>query len=616
VSRKTLRRVATALAIAVVVTGLAVAALGSGAFAGFQRRAADALFPSAKTDPRVLVVGIDQKSEQVLGPAPWPRSVQAQLGAQLGKAGAAAVMWDVVFGGASKDPADDAAFVGALGALPNAVLAETGRLSNGSDPSLDQLTEIAAPYAPLAAAASGVAHAEVLPDPTDGVVRVLPLVVEESGGTLVPSLALAAFRALHGERGPLTITPGGVEAAGRFIPTEGRHLLRLNWADGLRGEPSQSSYVSAIDVLNGRVPASRLAGKAVFVGSTDPLSGDHQLVPINKTSGVPGVFIHANALNTMLTASYLTPVSNLETDLWVAFLSLAVALAVTMLAAWASATISAVLAVAYVAYSIVRFDGGHIENVIYPLVAIVVAFVAALGVRYATETRHRRRVSALFAQYVPDTVARQLEESGRVESAIEGERLDVSLFFCDMRGFTSLSATLTPAQVRAMLNIFYELVTEIILDHGGTVLKFVGDEVFAVFGAPLPVPNHPQVAVACASEIQRRTPELDAQLADQGIPPVQFGIGMNSGDVVAAHVGGGRRRQYDIVGDTVNLGSRLCGQAGRGEIVLTEAMLALLTDPPPHESMGAVQLKGLDKPVPLVKVVVTAATVGSGAHAS
>jgi adenylate cyclase len=613
-SRRVLRRVASALAVAVVVTGLAVAALGPGAFAGFQRRASDALFPSAKTDPRVVVVGIDQKSEQVLGPAPWPRSVQAQLAMQLGKAGAAAVVWDVVFGGASRDPAGDAAFATALGALPTAVLAETGRLGAASDPSLDQLSDVAAPDPPLAAAASGIAHAEVLPDPADGVVRVLPLVVEQAGGTLVPSLSLAAFRTLHGERGPLTISPGGVEAAGRFIPTEGRHLLRLNWANGLRDEPSQRSYISAIDVLNGRVPASRLAGKAVFIGSTDPLSGDHQLVPINKSSGMPGVFIHANALNTMLTASYLAPVSNLETDLWVAFLSLAVALAVTMLAAWASATIAAVLAAVYVAFSILRFDGGHIENLLYPLLALIVAYVAALGVRYATETRHRRRVSALFAQYVPETVARQLEESGRVEVAVEGERLDVSLFFCDMRGFTSLSATLTPAQVRAMLNVFYELVTEIILEHGGTVLKFVGDEVFAVFGAPLPVPNHPQVALACAMEIQRRTPELDTQLADDGIPPVQFGIGMNSGDVVAAHVGGGRRRQYDIVGDTVNLGSRLCGQAGRGEIVLTEAMLALLTDPPAHESMGAVQLKGLDEPVPLVKVVVSSPAVPSGAR--
>ncbi len=614
-SHRMVRRLVSALIVAVVVTALGVAGVATGGFSGFQRRASDALFPSAKTDPRVVVVGIDQKSERVLGPAPWPRSIQAQLAARLGQAGAGAVVWDVVFTGASTSPANDAAFASALGALPNAVLAETGRLSAGSDPTLDRLTDVSGPEPQLAAAASGMAHTQVLPDPADGVVRLLPLVVEQSDGNLVPSLSLAAFRALHGEKGPLTITPNGVDAAGRFIPTEGRHLLRLNWADGLRGEPSQVSYVSAIDVLDGRVPASRVNGKAVLIGSTDPLSGDHELVPINKSSGIPGVFIHANALNTMLTASYLTPVSNLETDLWIAFLSLAVALAVMMLAAWASTAITVLLAAAYVGFSIVRFNAGHIENIIYPLLALVVAYVAALGVRYATETRQRRRVSALFAQYVPETVARQLEESGRVESAVEGERLDVSLFFCDMRGFTSLSATLTPPQVRAMLNLFYELVTDVILEFGGTILKFVGDEVFAVFGAPLPVVNHPQVSLDCASEIQRRAPELDALLAEREIPPVQFGIGMNTGEVVAAHVGGGRRRQYDIVGDTVNLASRLCGQAGRGEIVLTEAMLALLSDPPPHESMGAVQLKGLDQPVPLVKVIVGAEPVGSAAPA-
>jgi adenylate cyclase len=614
--RRVLRRVAIAMAIAVVVTVLAVAGLGSGAFAGFQRRASDALFPSAKSDPQVVVVGMDQKSERALGVPPWSRSVHAQLAAQLAKAGAATVVWDVVFAGPAKTPADDDAFAAALRGVPAAVLAVTGRLGPGSDPTLDSLTNIAGPGPQLTSAASGVAHAEILPDPADGVVRVLPLVVEQSDGTLIPSLSLAALRGLHGDRGPLTIRPDGVQAAGRFIPTEGRHLLRLNWADGLRGNPGQASLVSAIDVINGRVPASRLAGKAVFIGATDPLLGDHQLVPINKSSGIPGVFIHANALNTMLTASYLSPVTNLETDFWVALLTLIVAFAVMTLAAWVSATLTAMLAGLYIGFSIIRFDAGHVENLIYPLVALVVAYVAALGVRYATETRHRRRVSALFAQYVPETVARQLEESGRIESAVEGERLDVSLFFCDMRGFTSLSATLTPSQVRAMLNQFYELVTEIILNHGGTVLKFVGDEVFAVFGAPLPVPDHPQVSLDCAMEIQRRAPELDEQLADLGIPPVEFGIGMNAGDVVAAHVGGGRRRQYDIVGDTVNLGSRLCGQAGRGEIVLTEVMLALLTNPPATESMGAVQLKGLDEPVPLVKVVVGKAAVTSGATTS
>jgi adenylate cyclase len=602
--RRTLRRIASAIAVAVIVSGLAAWGLSAGAFAGFQRRASDSLFPSAKTDSRVVVVGIDAQSERIIGQFPWPHTVEAQLTSQLVRAGAAAVVWDVVFDTAPANPADNAAFAAALRTAPASVLAESGRLAPGPDPGLSVLADPTQPVASLASAAGAVAHSQVLPDPTDGVVRLLPVVVEQPNGTLIPSLSLAAFQALRGQSGPVTIRPNGVVAAGRFIPTEGRHLLRLNWASGLQGTPGEPALVSAVDVLDGHVARSRLAGKVVFIGAVDPLLGDHQLVPTNKSTGVPGVFIHANALNTMLTASYLSPVSNLQTDLWGVLLVLVVAFAVMTLPVWASGGLTVVLIGGWIVFAIVAFDGGHVENILYPLGAMVIAFVAALGVRYATETRHRRHVSALFAQYVPEAVARQLEESGRVENAVEGERLDVTLFFCDLRGFTALSATLEPTDVRAMLNEFYELTTEIILAAGGTVLKFVGDEVFAVFGAPLPVEHHPQVTLDCAMEIQRRAPDLHQQLAYLNIPAIQFGIGMNSGDVVAAHVGGGRRRQYDVVGDTVNLASRLCGQAGRGEIVIPESMLALLDTVPPHESMGAVQLKGLDEPVPLVKIVV------------
>jgi adenylate cyclase len=105
--------------------------------------------------------------------------------------------------------------------------------------------------------------------------------------------------------------------------------------------------------------------------------------------------------------------------------------------------------------------------------------------------------------------------------------------------------------------------------------------------------------------IQRRCTRLDRELESLHIPPVKFGIGMNSGFVVAAHVGGGKRRQYDVVGDTVNLASRLCGQAGKGEIVIPESMIERLTDPPEMESMGGVALKGLDVPVHLYRIVVT-----------
>ena len=607
--RRVVRRVAGALVVTVVVTAVAAVGLAAGAFAGFQRRATDALFPSAHTSSRVVVVGIDHRSETAVGQQyPWPRALEARLAEQLAAARAKVVVWDIVFSGPSRNgAADDAALEAALHTLPATVLAETGGLKPGPDPGLDELVNVSAPYSPIGAAGA-VAHANVLPDPVDSVVRTLPLVVEDHNGAPIPSLSLAALQALQADTSPVTVRPDGVQAAGRFIPTEGTHDLRLNWAHGLRGQAGQPSYVSAIDVLDGHVPLSRLAGSAVLIGATDPLLGDHQSVPVNKATGMPGVFIHANALNTMLTASYLATVSHLQTDLWIALVVLIVAFAVMFLPVWASGLVTLLVAGGYLAYAIVRFDDGKLENFFYPFVALVAGFVVGLGVRYVTETRQRRRVSALFAQYVPEVVARQLEDSGRVDTAVEGERLDVSLFFCDLRGFTSLSATLEPSQVRTMLNQFYELLTEIILGRGGTVLKFVGDEVFAVFGAPLPVPSHPQVALDCAMEIQARAPELGTRLAALDLPAAQFGIGMNSGEVVAAHVGGGRRRQYDVVGDTVNLASRLCGQAGKGEIVLTEAMLALLDQVPPHESLGAVALKGLDEPVPLVRITVTATT--------
>ena len=133
-------------------------------------------------------------------------------------------------------------------------------------------------------------------------------------------------------------------------------------------------------------------------------------------------------------------------------------------------------------------------------------------------------------------------------------------------------------------------------------MQFVGDEVFAVFGAPLPVAHHPQVTLDCAMAIQRAAPELSARLAEMEIPEVHFGIGMNSGEVVAAHVGGGRRRQYDIVGDTVNIGSRMCGQAGKGDIVMPIDCYRLLDDPPPAESMGFVALKNVERPMELMRI--------------
>jgi adenylate cyclase len=153
-----------------------------------------------------------------------------------------------------------------------------------------------------------------------------------------------------------------------------------------------------------------------------------------------------------------------------------------------------------------------------------------------------------------------------------------------------------------MLNHYYDRVTEVVLSMRGTLMKYVGDEVFAVWGAPLPMDDHPQRALDCAIAIQLLTPQLNRELVEQGAPEVAFGIGLNTGDAVAAHFGGGRRRQYDVVGDTVNVGARLCSAAPRGEIVLSDAVLSRVTCPLPVEPLGPVELKGVSRELQLWRV--------------
>jgi adenylate cyclase len=304
----------------------------------------------------------------------------------------------------------------------------------------------------------------------------------------------------------------------------------------------------------------------------------------------------------MLTGTYLDPVSNTQTLLWVASLTALIGIAVLLLPLWMSVLFTMALGAGYVIYAFTRFNSGQVLNFVYPSLAVIVAFVGALGLRYFGETRQRRRVTALFSQYVPETVAQRLVDEDRASLAVEGERLDMTVLFCDLRGFTAMSESLSPATVRVMLNHYYDRVTEVVLAMDGTLMKYVGDEVFAVWGAPLPSTDHPQLALECAIAIQALTPDLNRELVERGAPEVSFGIGLNTGEAVAAHFGGRRRRQYDVVGDTVNVGARLCSAAGRGDIILSDQVLSRVPTPPPVEPVGPVELKGVSRELRLWKV--------------
>jgi adenylate cyclase len=606
--RLLVRRLLSVLALTVVVTGLAAVGLSNEVFAGFQRRATDSLFPAAPDSGKVVVVGFDRDTiaDKTLG-NPLPRAKVAQLIENLNALGARVIAFDVIYETEQTDAqiTGDAAMASAIDSGGNVVLGTKGEPQpvKGSDvleaPALTG-------YAPGIASSSFVpGYVQVNSDPTDGVSRSIPMVVQARDGQFVPSLSLAAVMAFRGIGGPLTVRPQGVQIGDRLVPTIEAKSLLLNFSPQLSGT---SDLISAKDVIDGTVDRSKIAGKIVFVGAVDSTLGDNKTAPVNKSAGIPGVLLHANAANTILTGNYLESVSNTSTLMWVAILTALIGIAVLVLPLWMSVIFTFVIGFGYLVFAFVRFNQGHVFNFVYPSLTIVLAFVGALGLRYFGETRQRRRVTALFSQYVPETVARRLVDEDKASQAAEGERLEMTVLFCDLRGFTALSESLEPSVVRTMLNHYYDKVTDVVLANSGTLMKYVGDEVFAVWGAPLPDPDHPARALECAMAIQAITPELNRELLELGCPEVSFGIGLNTGEAVAAHFGGGRRRQYDVVGDTVNVGARLCSQAGRGEIILSDQVLERVPDPPPVEPVGPVTLKGVSRELKLWRVVDTSWT--------
>lgn len=375
------------------------------------------------------------------------------------------------------------------------------------------------------------------------------------------------------------------------VPLEAGRL-RVRWSRDL-DDRADAPVVPARQVLERPGPAPDWSGAVVLVGTTDPAQARDFSTPVGT---VPELLVHANALNTLLTTQFLrTAPPGL-----VPSVAMVLSLLIALLAAthWrAAVAFGLVAAAALVTAGRLLAGAGWLVDGVSPAVGALAAAVAVVGRRTAQQVRERRRLADLFAEYVPPDVARNLVATGRVERASAGERLDVTVLFCDLRGFTVTAEALTPGQVRELLDIYYEAYSRTVLEHDGTVLQYTGDEIFAVFGAPLPRDDHADAALHCAARMHHDLPEVNALLRAQDLPPIAFGIGLHSGEVIAAHVGSSVRRQYAVIGDTVNVGSRLCSQAAASQTVFSDALARRLAEPASDAEQEVVVLKGVSAPV-------------------
>ena len=589
------RRLLVAAAIGIGVAGVCSWGLAADRLDGVQNLWEDRLQPGLASSDDVVVVGIDRTTlEEADSRWPWPRDLHAALLDTIGDGDPTVVLYDVLFA----DPGQgDDALVAAMGRTAT-VLPTALTLAAGED-GPPEIVGGVEPAEPFAAAAAGLGHANISRSGDTGVVRALPLYAIDEREIARPSVALAAVSVAEGATGPLTERPGGVQVGDRFDPLDNAELT-INWSATLE----KQTTIPAIDVLNGAVDTDVFRDRIVLVGITDPTLGDQQLVPTDRSGSTSGVVVLANAVNTIVSSGYLDRPSTVAQ---VGLILLATAGVMAMFGSLrpVPALLGSVgLAAAVVAFVAWRFHtAGMLWNVVWPVLAVILAAAAGTVWRYFTEARHRRRAWRLFSTYVPAQVVRQLEDPDRLAAAVSGVRGDVTVVFADLRDFTPLTTSLPPARVRELLDGYYEFLVAIIQRHRGTVMQFVGDEVFAVFGVPVADDTMATEALRSVLEMQAEVAALDDRLTLAGLPPVRFGIGVHHGTVVAAHVGTENRRQYSVVGEAVNIGARLCDRAGPGEIVVSDRAwsVAALELRDRFVAAGSVELKGVAEPVPVYR---------------
>ncbi|MDM0044614.1 adenylate/guanylate cyclase domain-containing protein [Variovorax dokdonensis] len=426
--------------------------------------------------------------------------------------------------------------------------------------------------APLAVAASAAGFINAyISSRSDGLLRLAPLLAYfggehgqdgyyESLGLAVYRLATATeqitprFAPTNDKAPPLQALVLGSGPTATTVPVDqiSRMLVPYRGAGGATGGSFQ--YVSAIDVLSGGLRPGDLSGKIVLVGTTAPGLQDLRATPMSAT--FPGVEVHANVISALLDRRFVSLPD------YARGFELAVLLVAGLLLAFVMSALPLLRASMFfllVFLAVIAFNTwlflaqGLVLPLASALVTMLLAFGANMGWGYLVEARARRGLANLFGTYVPRPLVEKMLESPRNYS-MRAESKELTVMFCDMRGFTRISEQLPPVALQSFLNELFSRLTEIISRHGGTVDKYMGDCVMAFWGAPVPSDDHATSAVAAALEMAEAVKHL--RIADQDTE-VNVGIGLNTGVMSVGDMGSLVRRSYTVVGDAVNLAARL-----------------------------------------------------------
>jgi adenylate cyclase len=455
-----------------------------------------------------------------------------------------------------------------------------------------------------AAASSG--YFDVRQD-RDGVVRWMPMVIQ-AGDALFPPLSVATvWEALGRPRLQLDIGREGVEGirvGPRFVPTDETGRLLIDYAGPRHTFPSYS----IADIVAGAVPDDALRGRIVLVGATATGLYDMRSTPFGHV--FPGVEIHANVVDDILSDRFVTrPAwSEIFDLLAIVVLGGAVGLILPRANARVGLLAVAALAAGYVLLAQWAFvERGMWLGIVYPLFALGANYLLLTLYYYVAETRERKRIHGAFGRYVaPAVVDQMLAEPGRLE--LGGEEKVLTVLFSDLAGFTAHSERYPPRELIGMLSEYYARMTEPIFAQQGMLKEYVGDELMAIFGAPLDQPDHAVRACAAALQMRAARRALNDDWVRKGRTPLHARTGINTGVMLVGNVGSVYRISYGALGDEVNLGSRLEGlnKVYRSEILVGENTVAMLGDAFRVRELDLVRVVGRKQPTRVYELLARA----------
>lgn len=575
-----------------ILIGFSVALFGvlcslTGVLSSWSHRATDRFFLDQQPHPSILIVAIDNASIQSIGRWPWDRSVHAQVIRKLSNAGAAVIGYDVIFP-EPQDAENDNALAAAMIDAGNVVLPIELELKKTVQELTYDTDRILRSISVISNAAYRMGYSNTPPD-EDGIVRRIPMIVEDPNGAGV-------LRAFGYELSTLYNSTLKFDE----IPRDRFNQLIIHYP-GTPGSTFETVTVS--DLLADRVDPSIIKDRVVFVGSTALDLHDHQMVPTSLGTPMAGVEVHASLANTLLTRNWLMPAPTWFTVFLLMFLGLALGIMIPFIRARWSAFILFLLWLAVLIMAFIAFDRGAIVDVVWPTIVLIFTYAGVtLEQRIAAE-RERRKLKHLFSRYVsPSVVETILEDPSKLN--LGGERKRMTVFFSDIRGFTSISERLEPEEIMSVLNTYLKRMTDIVFQYEGVLDKYIGDAVMAFWNAPFDQSDHALRTVKAALTMRAALQEMnDAKVFGENA--FRIGMGINTGDMIVGNTGGDVHVDYTVIGDSVNLASRLESLTKEYgvDILTTQATVDELKGKILVRKLDKVAVKGRREPVTIYEVI-------------